>query len=345
MSKKKSAKPARVSTGVTSMPSDQSDASPHRPQAAILNGVHIRRLPKEVVAGLMRYVPQIPKRDWAAIREFVLDAVAIAADGTTVRPDRALMIVTPFARWAISLQGLPQEASAVFNMSVIEAYCDSLTISDGSVATYRSILRSVADRVAPAESTGPTRSYSRRQIQDPYNETELQRYRSWANGQPTATKTRQAKLLLSCGAGAGLRPIEITALRPQDLTIIESGITIHVDSTPPREVTILAEWEDMLLEAVSGIAPSAVAWGDTPIVSKNKNLVSNFAEHSAGAAPVASRLRTYWLVNLLNRRVHLEVIMLAAGFKRFDNLPQILKFTDKPGAQDARAQLRGGDYA
>lgn len=120
--------------------------------SVILDGRHIRRLPKEVVASLMRYTPEIPERDWAAIRVFVLDAVAAAAETASIDRDRALKIAAPFVHWAVNHQSLPQVAGAVFNRRVIDGYCESRNIANGSVASYRSVLLKLADQVAPAEN-------------------------------------------------------------------------------------------------------------------------------------------------------------------------------------------------
>jgi hypothetical protein len=322
--------------------SPRDDPSTFTAPAAILDGGHIRRLSKEVVASRMRYKPQIPKGDWAAIREFVLDAVAVASDGTSVDPDRAVIIAAPFVQWAVNLQGLPLEASAVFNTRTIEAYCDASQLAAGSVATYRSILRAIANQVAPGENPEPTRAIPRRNIQDPYVDAELKRFRAWAGGQSTAIRSRRAKLLLSAGAGAGLRPYEILAVRPTDVTAGESGVTIQVHGTSPRRVTLLAEWESMFLDAMSGIDSLASIWGNSSTVSGNKNQITNFTEHCTGFAPTPTRLRAHWIVTLLDNHVHISVIFEASGFKQFHNLHEYVRFTRRPGTQDARAQLRGG---
>ena len=313
--------------------------------AVILDGRYIRRLPKEVAAPLMRYSPRFSDRDWAAIRVFVLDAVAAAAESSSVDPDRAMKIAAPFVQWAVNLEGLPLEANAVFTRPVIDAYCESLSLTDGSVGTYRSILRAISDQIAPTANPEPSRPISRRSIQDPYVGSEVDSFRAWAHGQHTTAQTRKAKLLLSAGAGAGLRPNEIGAIRPADVDISDSGITIHVHGAAPRQVTLLAEWESMFLEAIAGIEPPAVVWGDSSAVSKNKNLVTTFAETCTGVAPIPSRMRASWLVTLLDRRVHMTVVFDASGFKQFNNLYQYVQYLTRPGRQDARAQLRGSGRA
>ena len=307
---------------------------------------NLQRLAKEVIASLMRYIPQMPAREWNQISEFVLDAVAGASYGTTLNPDRALKITAPFVRWAVLLQGLPQLANSVFTSGNIEQYClwlaEKNNLEEGSVASYRSVLRKLADALAPAENPEPTRTYARRRIQDPYIRAETNRYRLWANGQHTDAQKRKAKLLLSACAGAGLRPFEIGSIRPADVYVSESGVTITISGSSPRQVTFLAEWEEMFEEAIAGVEPDAFVWGDTTTRTKNKNYVTDFTEHCIGAAPLPSRLRASWLVTLLDRRVHMAIIFEASGFKQFDNLHQYIRFLTRPGNQEARAQLRGG---
>lgn len=310
-----------------------------------LDGRNLQRLAKEVIASLMRYAPRMPPREWAIIREFALDAVAGASNGTALNPDRAIKSIAPFVRWAVLLQGLPQLANAVFTSKNLEAYCTWLKeekhLTEASISTYRSILRAVADLVAPEENPVPTGVYPRRRIQDPYVPAEINRYRAWANAQHTTGHTRKAKLLLSACAGAGLRPSELGAIRPVDVYISESGITITVAGKSPRDVTLLAEWETMFEEAIAGVDPQEFVWGDTTARTKNRNFVTDFTERCTGVAPLPSRLRASWLVTLLDRRVHMAIIFEASGFKQFDNLHQYIRFLTRPGHQAARAQLRG----
>ena len=152
--------------------------SPAALAAAILDGRHIRRLPKEVVTRLKRYSPKIPDRDWAAIREFVLDAAAATAECTSLDLERAVKIAAPFVQWAVNVQGLPQEASAVFTRRVIDGYCQSRTdVEEGSIASYRSILLKLADHIAPSENPAPMQPIPRRSIKDLYTRAEVEGFR------------------------------------------------------------------------------------------------------------------------------------------------------------------------
>jgi len=311
-----------------------------------LDGRNLQRLAKEVIASLMQYAPQMPPADWAKIRLFVLDAVAGAVKGTSLDPERALAITAPFVRWAVLKQGLPQTTNIVFTTRVIEQYClwrtEKDALSEGSISSYRSVLRNISDRVAPETNPEPTRPYSRRQIKDPYVLAELNKFRAWANGQQTAVQSRRAKLLLSACVGAGLKPGEVGSIRPVDVAISESGITISVQGDRARQVTFLAEWESMFLEAITIADPTAFVWGETATRTTNPNFITNFTEHCVGFAPLPSRLRGSWLVTLLDRRVHIATILEAAGFTHFNNLHQYLRFLTKDGSQEARSQLRGG---
>jgi hypothetical protein len=314
--------------------------------AAILDGRHTRRLPKEVVVRLKRYSPKIPDRDWAAIREFVLDAAAATAERTSLDLDRAVVIAAPFVQWAVNVQGLPQEASAVFTRRVIDGYCQHRSdVAVGSVASYRSILLKLADHVAPSENPAPMQPIARRNIKDPYTRAEVEGFRAWAYGQHTASLTQKAKLLLAGSAGAGLWPAELGALQAEDVTATASGVTIWVRARKPREVTLLAEWEEMFLEAIAGSEPGKPVWGPERTAPKNKNLVTDFTEHCDGTPPTSSRLRGSWLARLLDERVHITVIFAASGFKQFNNLHHYLRYLTTPSTQDARGQLRGSGRA
>ena len=126
-----------------------------------------------------------------------------------------------------------------------------------------------------------------------------------------------------------------------DVEISESGITISVQGDRARNVTLLAEWESMFLEAIAVADPTTFVWGETATRTKNQNFVTNFTEHCVGVAPLPSRLRGSWLVTLLDRRVHIATILEAAGFSHFNNLHQYIPFLTKDSSQEARSRLRG----
>ncbi|MBC7592568.1 MAG: hypothetical protein H7288_01255 [Kineosporiaceae bacterium] len=312
----------------------------------VLDGRSLKQLPKETSASLMKYAPNMPKQHWVKISAFVLDAVAAASTLAEVNADRAVRITAPFVEWAVVYQGLPLEASSVFTTPAIEHYCRWLVekkkLEEGSVASYRSVLRKIADCVAPAKNLEPTRAYARRNVQDPYAAAELHRYRAWAHGQHTKIQARRAKLMLSAGAGAGLRPKEIGLIRPSDVTISESGVTLSVRGDFPRQITLLSEWEDMFCDSIADIQPNMIVWGDTTNPSRDKNLITNFADRCTGVAPIPSRLRASWIVTLLDRRVHMAIIFEAGGFTQFNNLHQYIPYLAKPGTPEARTQLRRG---
>lgn len=315
--------------------------------AVPLDGRHLRRLPEEVRRELMRYLPQIPDREWTEIRDFVLDAVAAASTiDPKIEPQRAVKIAAPFVQWAVNMQGLPQEAAEVFTRAIIGAYCDSLTpsLAQRSVATYRSVLLAVANAIAPDTNPVPLAKYGRQDIQTPYTSEELEQFRAWSRGQSSDDLTQKAQLLLSLAAGAGLRPNEITALQPEDITSSISGVTVTIrGGESPRDVTVLAEWEGMFLEAVAGCAPEKPLWGQRRRPGSNpRNLLSEFYSRCNGLSPLASRLRSSWLTVLLDSGVHMTVVFKAAGFTKFNNLDQYLQYLSQVSAQDARAQLRGG---
>jgi hypothetical protein len=308
---------------------------------AVLDGHHYRAEPEEVVASMKRYSPQGNLGEWVSIRDFVFDAAVLTAASTTYSVDRVLKVSSLFVRWAVAEQGVPMDAGAVFARHVIEIYCSTLDLSDGTVATYRSLLIAVADVVAPEENPERFTPLARRKIKPPYSDLEMRKFRSWATGQKTETGIHKAKVMLSLSAGAGLWPAEIKLVQPEDIVADDLGVTVQVRGDVPRTVPVLHTWEQWALSGAAARPAGTPLWGAIGKVAQNKNLLTEFTSKSIGISPTNARLRATWIVTHLSLGTPMKALVRAGGMTQFGNLHHYLEYVEDVTETTYRATLRG----
>lgn len=323
-----------------STPASSSFDSPPR-EDAILDGRHYRSEPEEVIASLQQYAPNGSEREWLAIREFVFDAAVLTAAASSYPADRVLKITAGFVRWAVTEQGLTLESTAIFSRRLIEFYCNSLNLSDGSIATYRSVLARVTEVVAPSDSVTEFTPIRRRVIQAPYSDKEMNSVVAWAKGQPTAIGRHNARAMLALIAGAGLRPAEILLVQPADIVSDAYGVTVTVRGATARMVPVSYEWEKWAIQIATDRPAGRPLWGAPGRTVKNKNFINEFATSSAGEAPNSARLRATWILSHLKASTPMKDLQRAAGFTKFDNLHHYLEYIEAANDIDYRRALRG----
>jgi integrase len=291
------------------------------------------------------YTPQMPPAHWAVIEEFVRSAVTDAKPDTTDQAADYLTNVARLVLWVWRDAGLELERSVVFNRWTIEQFiaigCKGITA--GSRGTARSRLFTVAERllgadarlprVAPLPSSEPAR---------PYTPIELIQLRSWAKGQTTAAMRRNAALLLSLGAGAGLAASDINHLTVADVTAREDGVILNVTGPRPREVVMLSEWEDLLVMSIRFLPPHSLVFG-TERRTYNANSINGFVAKTYGHRPhvTSQRLRATWIVHHLNAGTPLAALMIAAGVQSLEAFTRYLGYVAPMDTDNARRWLRG----
>jgi len=298
-----------------------------------------------VARQIREFTPDIPERYWHVIETFVRAAVAEAQPKTCYTANNLLSSVSRHVLWCWQTAGLALERRVVFDRLVIE---ESImkgcpTLSPSSRGNRRSQLLRVAEvllgpegspaRLAPLPPSDPVH---------PYSVAELAAMRSWALGQVTPARRRDAATLLALGAGAGLAAKDIDRLTSGMVVVDTEGVLLAVPGRRARIVPVLAEWEAPLIEAARAIAP------ERPLFCENRTTVhrtfiSNFVDRTAGVGikPSSQRLRATWIVHHLAARTPVVPFMAAAGVLSLEALTRYLRFVPGIDAGEARRALRG----
>jgi integrase len=293
------------------------------------------------------YRPRLITADrWDRIRPLVEDVAALTAPKCAYTEERLLVVCARYVDWAVNQCGYPLKAKALFQRKLIELYFADKDnrLSVTTKRNYRSLLLRVSEVILPEAQQVRMKPLNTRQEVYPYTPKEMEDLRTWAIGQGTRERQRNAKLLLALSAGAGLWSSEIAHLKKGDLQFDNEGILITVRGERARQVPVLAEWEVWLRVATETVAEDDHYVFRTPKRGVAKNLVTAFvssANRNPGVpAPRTNRLRATWLVTHLAARTDMRALMRAAAVEKFENLARLLRHVPELDNAEYRAQLR-----
>lgn len=274
-------------------------------------------LSPEISSRIRDYRPRLSQKGWDAVAEQVRAIVAATAPATCYEARRLLHAVGRLAVWA-DQQGLPREPGAWLRRETIDAFVLSgCTGLDGStIQTYRTWLRRTREALVWVQrgEAPPVRISSPRRPQPPYAPGELAGLRVWAEHLPGQAQ-RDGLALMALGAGCGLAPGEVPAVRGRHVAI-GCGVPVLDDALVGRLVACRASWASTLAD-LAGMAGDGYLFRPGRKVEAAKNLVSSWpARHRppAGLPSLsARRLRSTWIVALLADGINPAVVADAAG--------------------------------
>ncbi|MFJ4873746.1 hypothetical protein ACIP93_00775 [Streptomyces sp. NPDC088745] len=202
---------------------------------------------------ILRYRPKDAPPEWEAVADGVRMVVATVADHV---PYRLTTVLGVMATLAISAEraGLARDPAVWLEQGTItRSLLLNTDIAPNSTQTYASILARVRETlvwVERGEAPRPHLSGDRSRA-EPYSTSDLTRLDVWSDNLPPAPTGRgNAKALLTLGAGCGLTPKEILAVRGSDVHILPSdAVVVGVPGTD-RLIVCRSLWE----EALAGLA-------------------------------------------------------------------------------------------
>ncbi len=295
------------------------------------------------------YVPRyVDVYDWIVIRDFVREAVLDSKPISADEARRRITIVGLLVAWGHREACYALTRDALFTLDVISEWIDqecqhySLKVRK----MYRARLKSIAATINPKFPVLPQESaYQSAWNPDPYSDAEVIQIKGWARSQTTEVRRNKAHVLLALTMGAGLYTHEVAALRLRDIEIDDQGVIIHVHGGTPRDVPVLAEWEDVLKELVTNVRPVdpdayAFAPGRT---NRKPNLVTAFVastNRNKGVEPLTRRMRATWVVGHIKAGVPPQAIAHAAGMVTLRNFDKWLYHYREFETEEYRALLR-----
>jgi len=271
-----------------------------------------------------RFRPQFGTGRWDNIRSFVADAVSMITPACHYLAERLMVATSGFVDWIVNVCGYPAKMHVVFHPVMIRRYVsrDDVAWGDKIRRDYRSLLLRIAEVVVPDAGAIPFESLNTETPTLPYTDRELGCLESWARGQSSAQRRRDAGLILGFAAGAGLDPWEIQHLRDDDVVVGRSGVRVSVVGSVPRDVTVMLRWEDLVRDSLTGRSGRKWVFGPATRTS-TFNAITPFirrTDRGSEPTPVPTRMRQTWLVTHLAARTPANLIMAASGLTKPEHL-------------------------
>ena len=251
-----------------------------------------------------------------------------------------------YVTWCVRDMGWPLDAEIIWSVRAIDIYSTTanLNLTEGSRRNYRARLMRISEVLLPHEHPERPTALAHRNTAAPYTLAEIEKFRVWAVNQLTPQKRDRAMVMLVLCAGAGVRPNEIPLIFPRDVHVDGEGILIDVGGEEPRQVPLLAEWEEWMLALLERRPKGETLWG--PINRRTThNLTSAFTERSYGNPPRADRLRHTRFVHHLDIGIPMKELFRAAGIAKMQHLHLMLEYVTPRADGEYRRLLRSGGQA
>jgi integrase len=256
------------------------------------------------------------------------------------RPGPALRGLSWFAR----TRGIPASWEFLLDYDVIEAFCVAGLpgARPSTRGTYRSALYRLA---APVHGEPGLRGtpFAGATPPPPYSPADRAELAAIAAAQRDPAKRRSALAMVVFGAGAGLRPGELVALRGSDVTRHGRRVAVHVSGPAARVAPVTAGYAGRAWE-LARRAGSDFVFRPGPADRGYKNFVTNFARTLAAgpAAPrlTLSRCRSSFICGHLAAGTPVAELLAITGICQAESLARYAHHVD--GAP-AKAALRAWD--
>jgi hypothetical protein len=123
---------------------------------------------------------------------------------------------------------------------------------------------------------------------------------------------------------------------------VEHGIVVVAVRGPaPRDVPVLAAWEDDTLELAAGIGEEFLVGGRSTARNRAGSLARRVTVARGHPSLSSARLRSTWLVAHLAMGTRLPELARAAGLQGITVLSDLLPYVPALGNPEALAMLRG----
>jgi len=241
-------------------------------------------------------------------------------------------------------RGIPAEANFLLDYDVIEAFCVAGLRGRASSArgTYRSALYRLAVPVHGPPGMRAT-PFPAAKAPPPYSLAERAELTAIAAAQRDPAKRSPALAMVVFGAGAGLRPGELAALRGRDIARHRRQVVAEVSGPAARVVPVTSHYAGRAAKLARG-AGNGYLFRPGPADRGYKNFVTNFARALAAdpAAPrlSMSRCRASFICGHLAAGTSLGELLAITGIYQAESLARYARHVN--GAP-SKAVLRAWD--
>ena len=262
--------------------------------------------------------------------------------GDTSSAQRTRRALQRIVDWSVT-EGMPLDRELILDPDTVERFIEFCLTNDRSQATYRSTLRRVGPLLTKRAPWQPRpKPIVRRALAPPYSEEEMAMIVADGQGQPTVDRRRAARALMALGLGAGLDGRWVTRVTASDVERSGRGVVVRVGEPAAREVTVMARWEDDIVDLAHTAGTEYLVGGRSKSRNRTGHLVARLSVPTGHPPLAPARLRSSWLLWHVEHGTRLPELCQAAGIQGPAVLSDLLPLVPRMSSADREAMLRGG---
>ncbi|RPE77868.1 MULTISPECIES: hypothetical protein [unclassified Frondihabitans] len=311
------------------------------------NRVLLRRVwiyEPEQVYSLYRH--RFHEKGWFVTHRITIERCARSINPATPSSAlNAMVAVSYFFRWAVE-NHLSLEMEDLFHPDTVEWYISDYLarLSPLRATTHRSMLRRIGPEVTRHAPWRPKpEAFTRLKLKAPYSARQTTGFDRILTEQPTEKARRIFAAILYLCLGAGLRGPEVALVHAHHVTRHDGCVSVRVEGPKPRDVPVRHEYAQQLfklaVEYPEGPLVGHVRENEKDVTSKLKRCLK-VPDWSPSFVP--ARLRTTWMVNVLNGDVRLSAVLEAVGVEGHSLRDLVPHLTERDDPDDEAVRLAGG---
>ncbi len=300
---------------------------------------HLPTVCARIIAG---YTPNPQTAIWTQVRQFTIDCTITMSPRTHANARRLMTMIGLFSAWVVTATGCPVEPARIFTQAHLNRYLN-VGLAQHS-ASYRFDVSRIIARVAVTVAGVlleklPTPRQA--EAVTPHSADEVARLRSWSDTLSTPLKRQNARALLALAAGAGLTAQQIMDAQVSDVDLTNGRAFVTLREPIERRVPVRASWVQPLSRAIgartAGDVFHAYRLDEYPPHQLQQFLTKNRGE----LRPSVARLRSGWIVSLINANLPIDVLLEVTGFTTPASLSPYLRHTQARSTTDWLARITG----
>jgi hypothetical protein len=322
------------------------DKAPYRSDAEAKLASANPDLPAVCIRIISGYTPNPPTAIWPQVQQFTIDCAIAMKPRTPANARRLMTMIALFSTWVVTVAGCPVRADRIFTQSHIDRFVKG-KLAGHSIA-YRFDISRILAKIGQL-LTGSTLTQlptpKQGQAVRPHTAEDVARLFSWANSLSTPFKRQNARSLLALSAGAGLTSQQIMGAQVGDVEFRDSRAFVTLREPRERRVPVRASWVPTLIKAI-GDRTSGDIFRAYRLEEYPPNQLQQFLSLNRGELrPSVARLRSGWIVSLINANLPLNVLLKVTGFTTPGSLRPYLRYAALNDDVDFLARITGEAHA
>lgn len=315
--------------------------SPHDPPAVQLleSDSDLPAVCAGIIAG---YKPNLPSTIWGQVRLLTVASAVALKPRTHSSARRAMTIIGLFSTWVVTVTGCVPTPERVFTQPHLDRFLGQHLRGHSTAYRFdvsRMIARAAAAMTGARLTQLPTPPQGAAVA--PHTSDEQAQLYSWANTLSTPLKRQNARTLLALAGGAGLTAQQIMDTRVEDVDLNGSSGFVTVHGRKSRRVPVHRKWVRTLNHAIDGRANGPLFRGYRLEEYPPHELQRFLSENRGELRPSVARLRSGWIVGLLEANLPPSVLLEVTGFSKLGSLDAYLPYTMSHSTKDWLPAITG----